>query len=269
MNKELRDFGYSELVRPHCIEVVVTPTEVLFIENPHTKHRVGEESTVDKARLRLSSWKKIAPKLAAELNRRIAADVDLKSCPRARWKEGVNHVDLGLGREMLVLVWAAEQLEDEPSSIERVLTEWTQLSPEDRFFFYRLTNAFTGRAEDKDSLRRRGLALILMGSEKDLLARAALSKDFLEKKKTSPAFKGTSESTSPRITKTGTSSQRSPSEKTGSMPSSSAARTSSSASSTTRSLASASTRKPHAGRGIAKKLPRLKQSVCASPTPCA
>lgn len=267
MSKEFRDFGYSELVRPHCIEVVITPTEVLFIENPHTKRRVGEEPFVEKARLRLSSWKKIAPKLAVELNRRIASDIDLKTCPKARWKEGLNHVDLGLGREMLVLVWAVEQLEDEPESIERVLAEWSQLSPEDRFFFYRLTNAFTGRAEDRDSFRRRGLAFILMGSEKDLIARAQLSRDFLEKKKTSPACKGISKATSPPITRTGTSSRKSPSPKKRSTPSSSAARANSSASSTTRSLVSASTRNPPAGTKTAKKSLRPKLSASASLAP--
>jgi hypothetical protein len=267
MNKELRDFGYSELVRPHCIEVVVTPTEVLFIENPHSKHRVGEEPFVEKARLRLSSWKKIASKLAAELNRRIASDIDLKSCPKARWKEGLNHVDLGLGREMLVLVWAVEQLEDEPESIERVLAEWSQLSPEDRFFFYRLTNAFTGRAEDRDSFRRRGLAFILMGSEKDLIARAQLSRDFLEKKKTNPASKGISKATSHRTTKTGVSLQKSSSGKARSMPSSSVVRANSSASSTTRSLVSSSTRNYRAGKKTVKKSIHPKRSASASPVP--
>jgi len=229
----LRDFGYCESVRPHCLEVIIGTHEVTFVENPHIRRRVGQESTIEKAILPIASWKRISQAAAKELNDRIAKDEDLKKCPKAKWNKGLNNVDLVLGRELLVLVWAVEQLESEPESIDRVLVEWLELSPEDRFFFYRLTNAFTGRSKDRESFRRRGLAYVLMGNERDLLDRAKLSRD-LDVKKKSGQKQLERSSNSSRGARAGKSSPRSTSKRAKSMRLPSKPRCPSSSLSTTR-----------------------------------
>lgn len=186
MQKIFNDFGYCPILRTHCIDVHISKSVVSFIENTHAKHRIhGPEPIIEKAVLSLATWKRVATSVAKELNRRIKADDDLKNCPQAKWVEGKNQVDLSLGRELLVLVWAMEQLEDSPEGVETILQAWSALSPEDRFFFYRMINASTGRVQDRETFRRKGLACLLLGNLDRLPKKIKLSSDLdvLSKKK--------------------------------------------------------------------------------------
>lgn len=161
-NSIFSDFGYCRLVRVHSIEVHIEKEEILFVENPHSRRETT--TPIVKARLSAKAWKQIARPVARELNRRIKQNEDLRHCRASKWKSGRNEVDLHLGREMLVLVWAVEHLGDDKEAILTALAYWSELPDVDRLYFYRQVNAQTGRAEDMNTPRRRGLSTFFLGT---------------------------------------------------------------------------------------------------------
>ena len=70
-----------------------------------------------------------------------------------------------LGKEMMVLLWAIEDVEDFVD-IERAIVGWKALADEERWWLYMMTNAATGSIEQKDRGWRVALKFALCGLSK-------------------------------------------------------------------------------------------------------
>lgn len=100
-------------------------------------------------------WDAAAPEARAEFNRRLR--IEGKSA--GRWGADETAVQRLLGKELLVLLWAIEQLDVSPEEIAVGIRNWLGLKPEERWWLYTMTAAATGLAHQagmgwRDALRR-------------------------------------------------------------------------------------------------------------------
>lgn len=162
-------FAYSAEIRRHHIFVEL-PTKlgesVVFVED--TSER---ETPVEKARIPLRYWTEFQTSVTAHFNQRIKEHPDLKTCPKARFVRGKRiPLDLLLGRELLVLVWAVEPWTENPDKdpvilhLPKALETWLGMMPEERWTLYRLTNARAGHREDVGKGWRKALRYGLCGN---------------------------------------------------------------------------------------------------------
>lgn len=165
-------FAYCPEIRRHHM-VVDLPTR-LAEEVVITEDVSDRESPREKARLPLRYWRELQQPVTAEFNRRIRESEDLKGCRRGAFTRGHEvPVDLLLGRELLVLLWAVEPWENPAEAdpvflyIPRALETWLGMSPEERWTLYRLTNAQAGHEADRGKGWRRSLRYGLCGEIND------------------------------------------------------------------------------------------------------
>ncbi|MBT9168346.1 MAG: hypothetical protein DDT19_01691 [Syntrophomonadaceae bacterium] len=71
--------------------------------------------------------------------------------PAGRFVIGQTPLAQLLGKELLVLVWAVEDCD--LAVVEVAIRNWLGLSPEERWWLYTMTNAQTGKRDDRRGWR--------------------------------------------------------------------------------------------------------------------
>jgi hypothetical protein len=89
-----------------------------------------------------AKWGKLADAARKDFNARLRA----RKVPPSSWKPQDNLLDRMLGKELCVLMWAAEHAGEE--QLDAICIKWTALRPEERWWLYAMTAAQGGLAED-------------------------------------------------------------------------------------------------------------------------
>lgn len=89
-----------------------------------------------------AKWGKLADAARKDFNARLRA----RKVPPSSWKPQDNLLDRMLGKELCVLMWAAEHASEE--QLDAICMKWTALRPEERWWLYAMTAAQGGLAED-------------------------------------------------------------------------------------------------------------------------
>ena len=137
--KELQGFGFNEKESTHCfiVDTALNPEKKIYF---YESFNYGEGSNMElKSSLPKKVWYKIHRILANYFNDQLSKE----NVKKSRWKQGENPVRKLLGKEMMLLVWAIEETEDE-NEIEQAVINWKGLYPEERWFLYTIVNATTG-----------------------------------------------------------------------------------------------------------------------------
>lgn len=112
-----------------------------------------------RAQLSRSKWTPLADASRKDFNARLRA----RKVPPSAWKPHDNLLDRMLGRELCVLMWAAEHASE--GQLEIICRKWTALRPEERWWLYAMTAAEGGQAEDKERGWRKALYYALSDGE--------------------------------------------------------------------------------------------------------
>ncbi|WP_018962941.1 DUF3780 domain-containing protein [Coprothermobacter platensis] len=112
-----------------------------FRQTINNRHRVE---------LRQSIFDKVKPFLTQDLNFRLHRD----GYKTSKWQVGNNPIHWLLGKEITLLFWAIEDVE-EPDDIRllKAIINWRGLRPEERWFLYDLVNAASGGVHDRQGWR--------------------------------------------------------------------------------------------------------------------
>jgi hypothetical protein len=152
-------FGAPDTYGTHVFKVVIPAerggTVKIFEHFGYAAHG----STVEELRVEVprQAWTVISDIARREFNSRLRK----MKLPAARWQVGENTVDRVLGRELCVLAWAAEKADR--TVAQTIVTKWSALQPEERWWLYSITNAEAGLAGDSD----RGWRLALRAALSD------------------------------------------------------------------------------------------------------
>jgi hypothetical protein len=165
---QFEGFAFCPSLRRHHIFIDVPSRlddDVVIVEDTSDK-----ESPREKARIPLRYFDRLQTPVASHFNQRIQENPDLKNCPRAKFVRGKRiPIDLLLGRELLVLVWAVEPWEQAAEKdpvffhLPKALETWLGMPPEERWTLFRLTNAKAGYLADCGKGWRRALRYGLCG----------------------------------------------------------------------------------------------------------
>lgn len=115
-------------------------------EGKQTINVYGEDQA--KAEISKHKWKLLEDTLRTEFNNRLKK----QNMPTGRFTIGQTTVERLLGKELLVLVWAVEDCD--PASVPKAICNWLGLSPEERWWLYTMTNAATGKIDDREGWRK-------------------------------------------------------------------------------------------------------------------
>jgi hypothetical protein len=89
-----------------------------------------------------AKWGKLADASRKDFNARLRA----RKVPPSTWKPQSNTLDRMLGKELCVLMWAAEHAAEQ--QLDAICLKWTALRPEERWWLYAMTAAQGSLAED-------------------------------------------------------------------------------------------------------------------------
>jgi len=170
-------FGANAEFGAHVFKVVIPPGragDVVVTEE--YGYLAGLEGTPDyetRAILPRSKWSKLADAARKDFNARLRAT----KVPPSTWKPQANLIDRMLGKELCVLMWAAEHSSED--QLEAICNKWTSLRPEERWWLYAMTAAQGGLAEDSQRGWRKALyyALSDNGAVEPRKAKHALMRD--------------------------------------------------------------------------------------------
>lgn len=96
----------------------------------------------DRAIVERVTWSVVSGAARQDFNSRLKA----KNAACGRWAVGSNEVDRLLGKELCVLVWAAENAK--PELLPTICSKWAALRPEERWWLFSMTCAEAGLPED-------------------------------------------------------------------------------------------------------------------------
>lgn len=139
-------FGVPLTAAPHHFVVVIPrgnkqPVQIIEDLGMHT---IGDESELlDRVVLPRVIWTEIANPVKRMFNERLKSH-QLKP---GQWKVGENRIDRLFGKELCVLAWAIEDLEED--KIGTALRNWLALRPEERWWLFGMTSTTVGAPEDK------------------------------------------------------------------------------------------------------------------------
>jgi len=104
-----------------------------------------------KARLPRPIFEKVKPFLTQDLNLRLHRE----GYRTGKWQDGSNPIHWLLGKEITLLFWAIEDVEDpEDVRLLKAIINWRGLRPEERWFLYDLINAASGGVNDRHGWRK-------------------------------------------------------------------------------------------------------------------
>ena len=78
-----------------------------------------------------------------------------RKAPAGSWNIGETLLDRMLGKELCILLWAAEHAHAE--QLSAICLKWTTLRPEERWWLYAMTAAQGGQAQDRERGWRKAL----------------------------------------------------------------------------------------------------------------
>ena len=157
------DFGAPAAFGAHVFRVEIPPGrlgEILVVEDyGYRGSEAGIPREEERAVLERRVWSQISEVARREFNDRLKS-AKLKT---GRWHAGTNLVERLLGRELCVLVWAAERATDEELPV--IGSKWAALRPEERWWLFMMTVAEAGLPDDHQRGWRQALHLALADGE--------------------------------------------------------------------------------------------------------
>lgn len=136
------------------------PESNVLITEDLGMHAEGDAPVVlDRASVPRAYWTEIAGPVKRAFNERLKAH-NLRT---GTWKRGRTPVDRLLGKELCVLAWAIESLEEE--RVGKALRNWLALRPEERWWLFGMVAATTQGVLDQQSGWRIALRYALGHSE--------------------------------------------------------------------------------------------------------
>ena len=152
MSHKYYGFGFDPSESENHFYVIVPKELSAEVEVYERFHWDDEEQKItrkDVLKLRISrhKWAKISTDVAAEFNARLKADKK----PAGRFLVGETAVEKLFGKELMVLLWGIEH--NDPSGIPTAVRNWKGLQAEERWWLYTMTNASTGKINDKRGWR--------------------------------------------------------------------------------------------------------------------
>jgi hypothetical protein len=139
-------FGVPLTAAPHHFWVMIprgNQQPVRIVEDLGMHIHGDESELLDRVVLPRAVWTEIANPVKRMFNERLKAH---KLNP-GQWKVGKNRVDRLLGKELCVLAWAIEDLEEE--KVGAALRNWLALRPEERWWLFGMTASTVGAPGDK------------------------------------------------------------------------------------------------------------------------
>jgi len=152
MSNRYFGFGYDPTESENHFYVVLpndTTAEVEVYERFHWDQGEQKITKKDILKLRISQhkWAKLSNDVAAEFNSRLKAEKKATG----RFFIGATPVEKLFGKELMVLLWGVEN--NDPAGIPTAIRNWKGLQPEERWWLYTMTNASTGKINDKRGWR--------------------------------------------------------------------------------------------------------------------
>jgi hypothetical protein len=112
-----------------------------------------------KVELSKRKFEMVAEEVRTEFNRHLRK----RGLKASSWKPGENRLAPYLGKELVLLLWAIEEID--PSSVPNSLANWQGLAPEERWWLYTTINAATGHAsEGRGKGWRRAIGIAFEGN---------------------------------------------------------------------------------------------------------
>lgn len=143
-----RTYGYQSSLSDHHFQVIIPKQRnesVMITENYVQPDPDLLPVFCDTVRPRVildrTKWNLIARGVQYEFNERLRAERGKPGC----WKSGYNLIPRFFGKELVLLAWAVEDVED--AKVTFAIQNWLGLVPEERWWLYTQTNAATGHAE--------------------------------------------------------------------------------------------------------------------------
>ncbi len=135
-------FGHAPDRERHHFVVAIPRSQAaeIMIYEVFERDLVGPELIAANLRCKLdrARWLKIVDALEEELGKRLRA----AGMRASRFKVGDNPIARLLGKELVLLAWAVEDVE--PTMIPNAIQNWRGLTPEERWWLYTMTAAQTG-----------------------------------------------------------------------------------------------------------------------------
>ncbi|WP_292046824.1 anti-phage-associated DUF3780 domain-containing protein [Marinobacter sp.] len=126
---------------PHCFLVRVPRSNsgaVEIVENLGVKSKDDSGEEIVRVILDRPRWTAIRQEVQRIFNNRLKEH----KLSTSRWKVGENPVDRLLGKELCVLAWAVEKMDEE--NIPMAVRNWMAFRPEERWWLFSMTAMSTG-----------------------------------------------------------------------------------------------------------------------------
>ncbi|CAG4907464.1 anti-phage-associated DUF3780 domain-containing protein [Acidithrix sp. C25] len=160
---KLIGFGAPAEYGAHVFKVQIPPGRSgLVVLSEEFGLRAGVDGTPERiirAQLDRSLWTPLADISRRDFNARLRAT---KSSP-GTWKPQENVLDRMLGKELAILMWAAEPASSK--EIDTICEKWSALRPEERWWLYSMTSAEAGGVGDRNRGWRKALFYALSDGE--------------------------------------------------------------------------------------------------------
>lgn len=140
-------FGVPATSDPHHFNVIIprgSTGGVQISEHLGLQASGDEHAIIDRVMLDRPRWIAIRSEVQRAFNARLSGH-GLKS---SAWKVGDNLVDRLLGKELCVLAWAVEHMEQDRIAV--AVRNWLALRPEERWWLFGMTAMSTGGINDGD-----------------------------------------------------------------------------------------------------------------------
>lgn len=152
MNRTMHGFGFDPTESENHFFVIVPPKTTDNVEiYERFQWDEGEQSIakMDVLKLKISrhKWSKLSTEVATEFNARLKE----AKLPTSRFLVGGTPLEKQFGKELMVLLWGVEH--NDPGGIPTAIRNWRGLLPEERWWLYTMTNASTGKINDRRGWR--------------------------------------------------------------------------------------------------------------------
>jgi len=134
-------------------------SEILISEDLGMHQEGNAPMVLERALIPRAYWSEVSGPVKRTFNERLKAH-NLRT---GTWKTGRNPVDRLLGKELCVLAWALEGLDED--RVGRALRNWLSLRPEERWWLFGMVAATSQEAMDRQSGWRIALRYALGHSE--------------------------------------------------------------------------------------------------------
>jgi hypothetical protein len=152
---KLTGFGASAAFGAHVFKLALPAGNagevVLTEEFGYLAGLNGMPERETRTRLPRPYWNALSSAARKDFNARLRE----RKAPAGSWNIGETLIDRMLGKELCVLLWAAEHAH--LGQLDAICLKWTTLRPEERWWLYAMTAAQGGQAEDRERGWRKAL----------------------------------------------------------------------------------------------------------------